>query len=1420
MPVRLVEVRLEATGAGTFRQQYLAAAGAVEQVGRASVTARGEVSTMGRSMQALRDIAKGAVSSMLGFTAANVVMSATSRAVRAVKDDVLGLDQALVESTAIMGDVSSVMRDDMEAAARSLAVQFGISAGTIAQAFYFLASAGLNAEQSIAALPQVVAFAKAGAFDLETAVSLAADAQTAMGLRSADANENLENLTRTTDVLVEATRAANANTEQFSEALTNKAAAAGKAFGIEIEEVVATLAAFADTGVKGRRAGEAFSIMLRELTNHSAELADVGVTVFDAAGELLPLNQILAQLEQALDGLSDKEKTATLAAAGFSDEGKKMILQILGTSDAIAEYTTRFQAAGGATQEVAENQMRAMAARIAIVREQMLELARLGFDKLVEFGGWLRDEFGPAFESLASAIDTAAETAAPFVKAFAGGSFLAVKAALSGIADTLEVVAGFLEDNETLVQVLTVALLSRLLIALVATGSAAVRTGASFAWTAARGHIAAAAFSLASMNFEMRSTPGLLGKMGVAARGFGSILSSLLSPAMLLTLGLFGVYQILGDISRQAEQFSQEWIADLKVDEASVRSLENALDKTQDRIVEFSNTVPTSGAGEFLVQWAENSADVFLSIFGAGGVIDSNLEDFAELRGLQDAQDTLEKQIANMRRNLIAAFRDSGYAAAWEAQWGTVIRIQGDAIDSLIAEFPDLADVLPEPDPTLGDSIKLEPGDLGYVEAAAQAGFLSDELEYLGTVARVAGLDLQSADFGTELAQIVQATSGLPPAAQATEVAFMDVADAANFGTEKVDAFADALSALFDQEFGLEAATDRLKGGLLDLADASIKTAEGGGKVKVAWDENTKEGIRFRDTARGVIEDLGGVAVEMAKNGASAEEIRGTLDFLSAGFRTAAEEAGVPPEIVQDLIDVLDQIPTDALDFDVDTQALTDTQTDIEDTSDDVDDLDAKTADPDVTLDTTDFDAGIARANLELDALDRRTANAPAPAPRTGNRYQDSVGGAAGMVLSFYEEGHIAQIAPAGSWRVWAEPETGGEAYIPLAPAKRSRSLLILTEVARRFGLDVVQYANGAISDVQNFENLVGYYAGTRRNTKSFATAQWIAASGAKDPEEAAQKSQAALMQMARTYTEVATTVSEAAADELANSGLVGQAYEEAARKIIQAEEEKKRKAEDAARERQRKREEEKRAQEQAAADQRRREDNQYKVGAVSTEQYLATLRKRLKGFKKYSDEWTGVWLEIQQIEQQQLDEQQARIDEATDRAQSVFDSVSEPFMSAVSLVGQLGRDASVTGSTVLAFLDHSLEAADKWADATQRLADAGLDQGVLEQLMQAGPQALPLAQALLDTNISDVNSKVGALGAAAASLGTAAVGLFGTPAAPATTMVDVGGIAVEVVLPYGTSAEQAAAAKTSALEGVRAAIIEMRQQLGQGLRT
>ena len=86
-------------------------------------------------------------------------------------------DDAMNQSLAIMGNVSDTMRGQMTAAAREIGRTTRLSAKDAAESFFFLASAGLDAEQSTAALPQVAAFAQAGMFNMAVATDLATDAE-------------------------------------------------------------------------------------------------------------------------------------------------------------------------------------------------------------------------------------------------------------------------------------------------------------------------------------------------------------------------------------------------------------------------------------------------------------------------------------------------------------------------------------------------------------------------------------------------------------------------------------------------------------------------------------------------------------------------------------------------------------------------------------------------------------------------------------------------------------------------------------------------------------------------------------------------------------------------------------------------------------------------------------------------------------------------------------------------------------------------------------------------------------------------------------------------------------------------------------------------------------------------------------------
>ncbi|WP_399554162.1 hypothetical protein OG582_40905 (plasmid) [Streptomyces anulatus] len=80
-------------------------------------------------------------------------------------------------------------------------------------------------------------------------------------------------------------------------------------------------------------------------------------------------------------------------------------------------------------------------------------------------------------------------------------------------------------------------------------------------------------------------------------------------------------------------------------------------------------------------------------------------------------------------------------------------------------------------------------------------------------------------------------------------------------------------------------------------------------------------------------------------------------------------------------------------------------------------------------------------------------------------------GGVRGRAARHFADGaenHVAQIAPAGAMRVWAEPETMGEGYVPFAPSKRPRSRAITEEIVRRLGGDpaAIQWnAEGSVTD-------------------------------------------------------------------------------------------------------------------------------------------------------------------------------------------------------------------------------------------------------------------------------------------------------------------------------------------------------------------
>ena len=307
-------------------------------------------------------------------------------------------DDAMTKSLAIMSGITPQLRKEMGNLALEISNRGVTSATDLARSYFYLASAGLDARQSMAALGTVERFAVAGAFDMAKATDLATDAQSALGLTVKNAQQNMINMTRVTDVLTGANTLANATTQQFSEALTSQAGPAMKSYRIELEEGVAVLAAYADQGIKAQHAGNMMGRMIRLMTKGFKDNQEIwegfNINIYDATEELKPLYTIIGDLSNLLDSMSTKQKIATLAMLGFQARSQQAILPLLGLQDSIEAYNEALLKMKGITRDIYEKQLKSFSSQMKILWNQIknvaIEIGRMLVPSLLSLNGEIK----------------------------------------------------------------------------------------------------------------------------------------------------------------------------------------------------------------------------------------------------------------------------------------------------------------------------------------------------------------------------------------------------------------------------------------------------------------------------------------------------------------------------------------------------------------------------------------------------------------------------------------------------------------------------------------------------------------------------------------------------------------------------------------------------------------------------------------------------------------------------------------------------------------------------------------------------------------------------------------------------------------------------------------------------------------------
>lgn len=270
-------------------------------------------------------------------------------------------DQAMQKSIAVMGDVDEAMREDLEQTAREVATSTTASHQQAAESFYFLASAGLTAAESMEAMPQVAAFAEAGQMNMAEATDVATNVMSAFGYEASQMNE-------VTDTLTATVTGHNQTMQGMADAMSRVAPTAA-GMGVEIEEAAAAIGLLGDVGIQGQRAGTALNRALTVLSNPTGRAAErineLGVSVRNSNGDLRSITEIMADFEAA------GADSADMAAIFGTEAGPAMSSLLQQGTGALQQSISRLREAEGATRSVAQTQRDTLNAELQIMRSNL-----------------------------------------------------------------------------------------------------------------------------------------------------------------------------------------------------------------------------------------------------------------------------------------------------------------------------------------------------------------------------------------------------------------------------------------------------------------------------------------------------------------------------------------------------------------------------------------------------------------------------------------------------------------------------------------------------------------------------------------------------------------------------------------------------------------------------------------------------------------------------------------------------------------------------------------------------------------------------------------------------------------------------------------------------------------------------------------
>lgn len=298
------------------------------------------------------------------WAAAGTLMGATGKTLTlGVTAPLLGLGAASVkvgnEFEAQMSRVKAISGATQEEfeALNELALELGastaFSASEVAQGMENLASAGFTTNEIISGMSGLLDLAASSGADLATASEIAASAVRGFGLEASQTGY-------VADIFAEAAARTNAQVEDMGEAMKYIAPVA-KAMGQDITQTAAAIGLMSDAGIKGSQAGTtlrgAFSRLAKPTDKMYEVMEDLGLSFYKAEGEMLPLNEMVKQLEETMGGLTQEQRNQALVTL-FGQEALSGMLALMDRgSEELLSLSESFHTAEGSAATMAETML-------------------------------------------------------------------------------------------------------------------------------------------------------------------------------------------------------------------------------------------------------------------------------------------------------------------------------------------------------------------------------------------------------------------------------------------------------------------------------------------------------------------------------------------------------------------------------------------------------------------------------------------------------------------------------------------------------------------------------------------------------------------------------------------------------------------------------------------------------------------------------------------------------------------------------------------------------------------------------------------------------------------------------------------------------------------------------------------------------